>query len=65
MTYVSVHLTFNREKITNFRSVAPNTFVTFVNGHQSEALGQGDVEPQAETAENGTSRVLPMNVIIY
>ena len=40
----SRHLTPNRAHFVNYRSVASNTAVTFVNGHQAAALGEGDVD---------------------
>ncbi|KAL0055220.1 hypothetical protein WJX82_008940 [Trebouxia sp. C0006] len=37
----SKHLTPHRQHLHNHRSVAPNSAVTFVNGHQAAAVGQG------------------------
>ena len=39
----SKHLTPHRQHLHNHRSVAPNSAVTFVNGHQAAAVGQGKV----------------------
>ena len=43
------HLTPNRQILQNYRSVESNTEVLFVNGQQSNAEGQGDVELQVKT----------------
>jgi len=55
-------LTPDRQHLLNYRSVAPNTAVTFVNGQQVAALGQGDVLLQVKTP-SGTSEVKLMNVL--
>ena len=46
----------------NYRSVAPNTGVTFVNGQQAEAVGQGDLLLRVKTV-SGTSNVKLQNVL--
>ena len=47
----SRHLTFNRSLLRNYRSVEPGTTVTFVNGQQGQALGQGEVVLQTSTSQ--------------
>lgn len=44
------HLTPCRQHLLNYRSVAPNSAVTFVNGHQAAAVGQGEVISRVQTA---------------
>ena len=39
-TGVYKHLTPHRQHLRNYRSVAPNSAVTVVNGHQASAVGQ-------------------------
>ncbi len=58
----SRHLTSSRQQLRNYRSVEPSTAVTFVNGQQAEALGQGEVVLQVQTRE-GTSEVTLRNVL--
>ena len=43
------HLTPNRQILQDYRSVESNTEVLFVNGQQSNAEGQGNVELQVKT----------------
>ena len=40
----SRHLTPDRRLFSNYRSMASSTTVTFVNGHQASAVGEGDVD---------------------
>ena len=40
----SRHLTPDRRPFSNYRSMASSTTVTFVNGHQASAVGEGDVD---------------------
>ena len=46
----SKHLKRHRQHLQNYRSVAPNTVVTFVNGYQAAAVGQGEVTLHVQTA---------------
>ena len=47
----SRHLTFDRQKLRNYRSVESDTTVTFANGQKAEALGQGEVVFQTRDSE--------------
>ena len=58
----SIHLTPDRQHMFNYRSVTPHTGVTFVNGQQAEAIGQGDLLLRVKTA-SGTSNVKLQNVL--
>ncbi len=58
----SRHLTSSRQQLRDYRSVEPSTTVTFVNGQQAEALGQGEVVLQVQTSQ-GTSEVTLRNVL--
>ncbi|KAL0038287.1 hypothetical protein WJX77_000539 [Trebouxia sp. C0004] len=54
----SKHLTPHRQHLQNYRSVAPNTVVTFVNGYQAAAVGQGEVTLRVQTASGCTDVTL-------
>ena len=54
----SKHLTPHRQHLRNYRSVAPNSAVTFVNGHQASAVGQGEVMLRVQTANGCTDVIL-------
>ena len=58
----SRHLIPDRQQLVNYRSVEPNTAVTFVNGQQAAALGQGEVILQVRTA-SGMTEVTLQNVL--
>lgn len=55
-------MTPDRQLFLNYRSVAPNTAVTFVNGQQAAALGEGDVELTVKL-NNGVQSILLKNVL--
>jgi len=54
----SKHLTPHRQHLRNYRSMAPNSAVTFVNGHQAAAVGQGEVILRVQTASGCTDVTL-------
>ncbi len=54
----SKHLTPHRQHLRNYRSVEPNSAVTFVNGHQAAAVGQGEVMLRVQTASRCTDVTL-------
>ena len=54
----SRHLTADKQQLRNYRSVPSTTAVTFVNGQQAAALGQGDVHLQVLTCAGCTEVVL-------
>ena len=58
----SKHLTPDRQHLCNYRSVAPNTAVTFINGYQAAAVGQGEVILHVKTA-SGSSQVTLQEVL--
>ena len=54
----SKHLTPHRQHLRNYRNVAPNSAVTFFNGHQAAAVGQGEVILRVQTASGCTDVTL-------
>ena len=56
------HLTRYKEQLFDYRSMAPNTGVVFVNGQQAEAWDEGDLVLQVKTA-NGVIIVKLHNVL--
>jgi len=52
------HLTPHRQDLRNYRSVAPNSAVTFANGHQAAAVGQGEVMLRVQTTSGCTDVTL-------
>jgi len=54
----SKHLTPHKQHLGNCRSIAPNSAVTFVNGHQAPAVGQGEVTLRVQTASGCTDVTL-------
>ena len=54
----SRHLTPDRQHLRNYRSVPPQTAVTFVNGQRAMALGQGEVHLEVQTIMGCTEVVL-------
>ena len=58
----SRHLTPESQHLQNYRSVAPNTSVIFVNGQQARAVGQGEVILKVKIP-GGTQQVELKNVL--
>ena len=58
----SKHLTFDKQQLHSYRSIAPGTAITFVNGQQAEAVGEGEVHLQVKTAR-GTVRAVLQKVL--
>lgn len=58
----SKHLTPEKQHLYNYRSLAPNTSVIFVNGQEARAVGQGEVRLQV-TTPSGTQQVELKNVL--
>ena len=54
----SRHLTFDKHQLRNYRSVEPDTTVTFVNGQQGKAVGQGEVLIQSSATQVELQNVL-------
>ena len=54
----SRHLTFDKHQLRNYRSVEADTIVTFVNGQQGKAVGQGEVLLQSSTTQVELHNVL-------
>ena len=54
----SKHLTPHSQHLRNYRSMAPNSAVTFVSGHQAAAVGQGQVILCVQTASGCTDVTL-------
>ncbi len=54
----SKHLTPHKQDLHKYRSVAPNSVVTFVNEHQAAATGQGEVTLRVQTASGCTDVTL-------
>ena len=53
----SKHLTPHRQHLQNY-SMAPNSAVSFVNGYQAAAVGQGEVTLRVQTASGCTNVTL-------
>lgn len=58
----SKHLTPEKQHLYNYRNVAPNTSVIFVNGQEARAVGQGEVKLQV-TTPSGTQQIKVKNVV--
>ena len=58
----SRHLTFDKQQLHSYRSIAPGTAITFVNGQQAEAVGEGEVHLQVKTTR-GTVRAVLQKVL--
>ena len=54
----SRHLTFDKQQLRSYRSVEPGTSVSFVNGQQGKAVGQGEVLIQSSATQAELQNVL-------